>query len=342
MKTIVASISPVTKAFGPLTTRRYNTKNNPLLHSDCPKSIQKILHLVGGLFSYDFQDDDQIGTIASEGGGFKKLYGPVLCKNDDKVILYIAGQELHVTAKLFKETIIEISGKQVVVQAKFKSFDLTGMGEELCFSLEFFIESSDTLVTFYCGVRVADYEAEYTDDQFNGYGKRSIKSLVEVLGDIPSGEWFAGPTLKLSQLPTNSYMVVGYRGFAVDNRTSYIMRLLVSEALHYYLEPEKRDEPEVQMTPIAQAFDEGVDAFPEGCPQDEEGNLLTQIEVWGNKSIAQNLGFEPVITEEKPAELIIRGAKVRKDKKVNVYCSLIAQTDESSLADDEDLEFDFD
>lgn len=342
MKTIVASISPVTKAFGPLTTRRYETKNNPLLHSDCPPAIHKILSLVGGLFNYEFQDDDQIGTIASEGGGFKKLYGPVLCKNEDKVILYIAGQELHVTAKLFKEATVEIAGKPVVVQAKFKSFDLTGMGEELCFSLEFFIESSDTLVTFYCGVRVADYDAEHTDDQFNGYGKRSIKSLVEVLGDIPSGEWFSGPTLKLSQLPINSYMVVSYRGFEVDNRTSYILRLLVSEELTYYPEPEKREEPEVELLPIEAAFDEGVEAFPEGNPQDEDGNLLTEIEVWGNKSIAQNLGFEPVITAEKPAELIIRGAKVRKDKKVNVYCSLIAQTDESTLSDDDELEFDFD
>lgn len=341
MKTVTASISPATKAFGPLTTRRYDTKNTPLLLEECPGGIRKVLSLVGGLFDYEFQEADQIGTISSDGGGFKKLYGPVLCQDEDKVVLYIAKQSFHVTSKLFKESTIDINGKSIVVQAKFKDYDLTGLGSELCFSLEFYSEEADTMVTFYCGIRVADYEAEYTDDQLNGYGKRSIKTLVEVLGDIPSGEWFAGPTLKLSQLPIGSFAVIGYRGFAIEDRTSYILRLLVGEDLSYYPEPEKRESSEAAMLPIEQAFEEGVEAFPEDGPVDDNGNKLTQIEVWANKSIATNLGFEPTINEERLAELVIRGAKVRKDKKVNVYCSLIVQEEESTLVDDEDLEFDF-
>jgi len=341
MKNVVASISTSTRAFGPLTTRRYETKNTPLLLKDCPKSINKIVNLVGGLFKQEFEPEDQIGTISSEGGGFKKLYGPVLCQNDGKVILYMAGQELHVTSKLFQEVQMEINGNKVIVLAKFKNYNLTGLGDELCFSLEFFNEDSDTMVTFYCGVRVADYEAEYTDDQFTNYGKRSVKSLVEALGEIPSNEWFDGPTLKLSQLPIDSYMVIGYRGFTVDNRVSYIMRLLVSENLTYYPDPTARETPDVEMLNIAEAFEEGVEAFPEGNPTDGDGNLLTEVEVWANKSVGQNLSFEPVITEEKPAELIIRGVKVRRDGKVNVYASIIAKTDDTVLSEDDDLEFDF-
>jgi hypothetical protein len=324
MKTFRAEISNTVPQLAPLMARRYGKANTPFTYQEVNQSVSKNLAKAYALLykiltGNDIQDDTVLFTVNSADGAFKRFYGPSICRNaaGDGLILLMGSESIPL--KLVKGQLKDIQ----IPEGKDFSLKLAqeevGDFKETVIKFSVFIEADDLILVYPIQLRLQlteDDKGKKVEPDFDTLEQvfsRSTTKLLPLIGDVPNISDFDGPLIKLSQLDENSvYQVFGVRSCKPGGRLSFIMAIRPTEEDQGYAE--------------------------------ENGDYVTfeQAEVWGNSAIKNVLQSKPEITEEKPAELVIRGMRTNSSGTTTVDCSLILTQPEIDPATlEEELDFSF-
>jgi len=320
MKLFNSPISTENASLGAYTGRRYNKGFNSISFTDLEsvsKNTSKSLSVLYRVFAgIEPEADATAISIAVESGAFKRFYGPTLSQKDDQLAIDFNGTALTFETK--KGALIAGLPEGVDVKLGFESIDLNGF-KETTFKVSIFIESSDTLLVFNLPIRFADYKAEKatTTDVLSTMLERKPKDLVAKLDTPYAGSDFDGPTLKLGQLITGEvYAITSVRAVNTTHGSSYMFTIEPTTPGQTYLE-------------VASIEDT------------EEEVALEQAEVWSNQPLKSFFGSQPNITQENPAQLLIRGKKATKSGNITVDAACMFDSPDVVAVDEEDLDFNF-
>lgn len=326
MKTFRAEISDTQSVLTPLMARRYESGNTAYnlgqIRETLSKNIAKAYSLLYQVLTGNqAQDDLDVFTVNASNGAFKRFYGPTICCNAkrDGLILLMGSESILLTLK--KGKLENLSLPEGMDLAAKVAKEKVGNFDEVIVKVSIYIEGQDTLLVYPIPLRLKieeNDEGQKVEPDFDALEQafeRNIKSLLPMVGDVPQLSDFDGPLIKLSQLDEDSvYKVVGYRACKPSGRLSFILHILPTE-------PEQGYDKDGEYT----VFESELGA-----------------EVWGNSSLVGPLSAKPEITEEKPAELIIRGMRQNKSGTTTVDCALIIAQPELKASDLEaELDLDF-
>lgn len=325
MQTFRAEISNTNSVLAPLMGRRYDSATTQFTYQEVASQVSKniakayaLLYKV--LTGNDIPPETTLFTVAAADGAFKRFYAPTICKNSkgDGLILLMGSESIPL--KLTKGEFKDIYVPEGMDFTSKLTQEEVGDFKETIVKISIFIEAQDLLMVYPISLRLAiteDENGKKTEPEFDALEQvysRSTAKLLPMVGDVPNVSNFDGPLLKLSQLDEESvYSVVGVRECKPGGRLSFIL----------HIQPTEED----------QGYDKAgeYEMFPE-----------IGAEVWANTAIKNVLLGKPEISEEKPAELIIRSHRKNKSGTTTTDCALIVQQkaiDPSSL--EEELDFDF-
>jgi hypothetical protein len=328
LNTYRPEISTANTALAGLMGRRYESANVSMTYSEVYSSVSPKLAKAYAMFykiltGNDIADDTVLFTVNSADGAFKRFYGPTICKSTDgKSLVLLLGSE-SIPLNLVKGTLKDIYVPEEWDFGIKLAKEKIGEYDEIVLKVSLFHEAKEQMLVFPIGVRLHLEEDEATGklkepqfDELETVFSRSTTKLLPFIGDVPNLSNFDGPLVKLSQLDENSvYIIVGYRETKPGGRTTFILQGLPSDVDQGY----SKDEEYVVFDP-------------------EVG-----FEVWANTALQNVLMGKPEISEDKPAELIIRGMRTSKQGRTVVDCALIltpTEIDPEKL--EAELDFDFD
>lgn len=249
-------------------------------------------NLVKTLFPDQLENPDFTPVmVSSKQGAFDKVYGPLVVKEDDQIV--VSAGLVQAPIKLEKGE-IKIPGLEIecdIVSTTFNGYDDTP-----CFSMSIYKpdENGEDGKTFAYWLpirfrKLAQDEKYPSVKELSTMLKRKPKDLLSWLGDPPKPSM---PTVAAKQLPVDEYDVVGYSFFTTsDNRESGVMIIK------------------------GKVDDSGLFTQEYIDPDDVSRETYIPLEwvsVYMPKELMGSFQLNPVVSEEYPATFSVRSVKPGK------------------------------
>jgi hypothetical protein len=255
--------------------------------------------------------------VTSKAGAFDRIYGPIVAKEDDKIVISAGLVQVPIVQKSGKITHESLEIEVDIISTRFNGYDDTPV-----FNITIFSEAKDLTISVNLPLRFRKLEKDEklpTVKELANMLKRKPADLLGWLGAPPKPSL---PTVAAKQLPPDEYEVIDYSLFkTADNRDTGtftvkgnldgVSGLLTQE----YIDPDDASR--------------------------ETYIPLEMIQVWVPKEVLGTLSLNPIVSEEYPAKFSVRSVTPgKKAGSFRVESGFLLNPDAPKVeAEEEDLSF---